>query len=90
MAQQPHHPVTAVSSSTSATSSSTPTVTNAYQLIEASTSASKQSFSTMEDLRKKNPKLYQNMLLSICQDIIIDLQNHQDKVKQAMQDMRNT
>ena len=41
---------------------------------------------SMEDLKKKAPKLYQKMLEGIAMAICNDMKEHQDRLKQLMRD----
>jgi len=44
--------------------------------------------SSMADLKKKSPKLYNMMMEGIAMDICNDMQHHQDKLKELMDEGR--
>lgn len=46
------------------------------------------TFSSMEDMKKKNPKLYKMMLEGIAQNMISQMQRQQDREKAAWRSIR--
>lgn len=46
------------------------------------------SFSSMGDLQRKNPELYNMMLMSLAQNMISQMTNSNDRVVQAWKQMR--
>lgn len=46
------------------------------------------TFSSMEDMRRKNPKLYKMMLESIARNMITQMQDSQDREKAAWRSIR--
>lgn len=54
----------------------------------AAAESSSTTFSSMEDMKKKNPKLYKMMLESIAQNMISQMQDQQDREKAAWRRIR--
>lgn len=51
-------------------------------------SSKPQHFSTMADIKKFNPKLYNMMMTSIAQNICTEMQHNQDRLKEAWRKFR--
>lgn len=47
---------------------------------------SKTTISSLEDLKKKSPKLYQQMMMGIGMSICREMQRHQDDLKKLMRE----
>lgn len=80
-AGQPHVEPTAAAQPSSAN----PTTAGAAAQSNAPTSyTSSTKISSLEDLKKKAPKVYDAMLKGICMGVIRDMREHQEHLKEMM------
>lgn len=77
------HPLAA-----SAPSASNPTTAGAAASMNTPVVSSKTKINSLADLKKKAPKVYNQMMLSIQEMVRRDLQRHQQNLKKALRDTR--